>query len=281
MPPDEFTERAARPASDAAKELLAELLRCLRFYSRMPAPALPWEREPHGAPDFRTMPRVLPLAGAVIGLAGALVLVAAQALALGAWLSAVLAVAALTLATGAFHEDGLADTADGFGGGATPERRLEIMRDSHIGTYGAAALALAYALRIACLAELTARLGPAGATAAIVLVAALSRTAGLVPLTLLAPARASGASYAAGRPPGRMTALAFALCGALGFLAALATPLPFPGIALGFALAVAVALALTRLSARLIGGQTGDVAGGVQQLAEIAAYLGLLIAARP
>lgn len=278
-------EPAERPAAAGGRELLkallSELLRCLRFYSRLPAPALPWESDPHGAPDLRSMPRVLPLAGALIGLVGALVLIVAQALGLGAWLSAALAVAALTLATGAFHEDGLADTADGFGGGATPERRLAIMRDSRIGTYGAAALVLAYALRIACLAELTVRLGPAAGAAAIVLVAALSRTAGLVPLTLLAAARSSGASHAAGRPPGGMVALAFALCGGLGLLAALATPLSFLGVALGFALAAAVALALTRLAARLVGGQTGDVAGAVQQLAEIAAYLGLLIAARP
>jgi adenosylcobinamide-GDP ribazoletransferase len=76
-------------------------------------------------------------------------------------------------------------------------------------------------------------------------------------------------------------AQAWVICAALGFAAALASPLPFLGVALAFLLAAGAALAMTRLSRRLIGGQTGDVGGATQQLAEIAAYLGLLIVARP
>jgi adenosylcobinamide-GDP ribazoletransferase len=248
----------------SGKEFLSEVLRCLRFYSRLPVPVLASEIEPYGPPDFATMPRAVPLAGAIIGAFGALVLATAHALGFGAWLCAALAVASLTLATGAFHEDGLADAADGLGGGATPERRLDIMKDSRIGSYGGAALILAYLLRIGCLAELIAKLGPFGAAAALVLVAALSRTAGLVLIALLPPARIVGSS-----------------CGGLALIAGLVTALPWLGLLLAFLFAGAAALAMTRLSARLIGGQTGDVGGAIQQLAEIAAYLGLLIAARP
>src|SRR3954471_4031974 len=134
----EGPERA--DAAAALRALYADLLRCLRFYSRLPVPAPAWEPDPYGPPDFATMPRMLPVAGAIIGAVGAAVLVGAQMLGLGAFVTAALAVASLTLVTGAFHEDGLADTADGFGGGSTPERRLEIMKDSRIGSYWRAAL---------------------------------------------------------------------------------------------------------------------------------------------
>jgi adenosylcobinamide-GDP ribazoletransferase len=271
----------ATARADGVRALLADLLKCLRFYSRLPMPEPAWEHDPHGAPDFRTMPRVVPVAGAVIGSCGAAVLGIAHLFGLGAFVTAALTIASLTLVTGAFHEDGLADTADGLGGGATPERRLEIMRDSRIGSYGGAALALAYALRVACLAELIARLGPSGAAAAVVVAAALSRSAGLLLMTLLPPARMAGASYAVGRPDGGAVAAAWAICTVMGLAAALVSPLPFAGVALSFLLAAGAALAMTRLAGRLISGQTGDVGGAVQQLAEIAAYLGLLIAARP
>jgi adenosylcobinamide-GDP ribazoletransferase len=163
MPTNRFAAETVRSLAAGGKELVAELLRCLRFYSRLPVPVLASEIDPYGPPDFATMPRAVPLAGAVIGAVGAIVLATGHALGLGAWLCAALAVASLTLATGAFHEDGLADTADGFGGGSTPERRLEIMKDSRIGSYGAAALILAYLLRVGCLAELILKLGPSGA----------------------------------------------------------------------------------------------------------------------
>jgi adenosylcobinamide-GDP ribazoletransferase len=277
-----LSERPERADVAAAlRALYADLLKCLRFYSRLPVPAPAWERDPYGPPDFATMPRMLPVAGAIIGAVGAAVLVGAQMLGLGAFVAAALAVASLTLVTGAFHEDGLADTADGFGGGSTPERRLEIMKDSRIGSYGGAALVLAYVLRVACLAELLARLGTLGAAAAVVLVAALSRSAGLLLMTLLPPARMTGSSYAVGQPEPGAVALAFGICAAFGLAAGLGSPLPFAGIVLAFLLAGGVALAMTRLSKRLIGGQSGDVGGAIQQLAEIAAYLGLLIAARP
>ena len=281
MPLKPFAEDALRQLAAGGRNFLSDLLRCLRFYSRLPVPVLASEIEPYGAPDFATMPRAVPLAGAIIGAVGALVLAGGHTLGLGAWLCAAFAVASLTLATGAFHEDGLADAADGLGGGATPERRLEIMKDSRIGSFGGAALILAYLLRIGCLAEILARTDPFSAAAALIVVAALSRTAGLVLMTLLPPARVTGSSYVAGQPAAGIVATAWLICGALAVIAGIVAPLPWPGLLLAFVFAGGVAVAMTRLSARLIGGQTGDVGGAIQQLAEIAAYLGLLIAARP
>src|SRR4051812_16406568 len=113
-----------------------DIAHCLRFYSRLPVPALPWEQNAHALPDFRRLVRVLPVAGLILGILPALALACACGLSLGPWLAAALAVTTATVTTGAFHEDGLADTADSFGG-STRERRLEIMRDSRIGSFGA------------------------------------------------------------------------------------------------------------------------------------------------
>ena len=258
-----------------------DLARCLRFYSRLPVPALPWEADPHALPDFRSMAPLVPLAGAVLGLAPALVLLLALHLGLGPFLAAALAIAAMTAATGAFHEDGLADAADGFGGGATAERRLAIMKDSLIGSFGGSALVLAFLLRIGSLSALAERLPPAAAAGAIVAAAAVSRTAGLMPLTLLPPARRDGASAAVGQPSRSGLAGAAAMAAIVAALAAALNAWPLPALALMLVLPALVGLGLTRLSARLIGGQTGDVAGAIQQLAEIAAMIGLLIMLAP
>jgi adenosylcobinamide-GDP ribazoletransferase len=261
--------------------MLTDLARSLRFYSRLPVPILPWECDPHAPPDFSGMARVLPIAGAVIGLVPALVLVAALHLGLGPLLTAALAIAALTLATGAFHEDGLADTADGFGGGTTPERKLAIMKDSRIGSFGGAALSLSFILRVAALAALADRLEPAAAAGAVVLAATLSRTGALILLVVLPPARVEGSSYAVGRLAPRNFLPAGASALALALALGLPLGLPLPGLLLAIALPVAAALGLSRLSARMIGGQTGDVAGAAQQAGEVSAMLGLLIAVRP
>lgn len=269
------SERPDEPAFPGAG-LAYDGAACLRFYSRLPVPALPGEGDPHAPPDFTRVPRMLPLAGLVLALPGALVLLAAWGLGLGPFLAATLAVATGVLITGALHEDGLADVADGFGGGTTRERRLEIMRDSRIGAYGGVALVLALALRIGALATLLDRVD-AGAAVALVLAAALSRTAALAPMVLLDPARRDGAAAAVGRPGRPALAVAGALAFALALLAAL-LGLPFGGIVLMLVLSGLGALAVTALARRRIGGQTGDVIGACQQVAEIAALLGLVAA---
>lgn len=256
--------------------LAYDLAGCLRFFSRLPVPRLPGEGDPHGVPDFRTLPRMLPVAGLILALPGALVLLAAWGLGLGPFLAATLALTAGVLVTGALHEDGLADVADGFGGGATRARRLEIMRDSRIGAYGGVALMLSLALRIGALATLLDRAG-AVAALALMLAAALSRAAALAPLTLLGPARSDGAGASVGRPSGGtlLTASTLALA-----LALLALPLGLPPLGAGLMVAACAlaALAVTTLARRAIGGQTGDVVGAAQQGAEIAALLALVAA---
>ena len=261
---------------DTARAFLCDLAACLRFYSRLPIPALPFETDPHAMPDFRTAVRALPAAGALIGLIGAIALALASAFGLPPTVAAALALTALVAATGAFHEDGLADTADGFGGGATRERKLEIMKDSRIGTYGGAALVLSFLLRWSALVALVDRHGDEFAGLVIVALAALSRTVALMPLVALEPARTDGAAWRAGKPEAPALLIA-------GGLALVLACLPMAGgatarqCALAMVLAVAAAGGVTRLSARQIGDQTGDVAGAAQQAAEIAGLLAFLI----
>ena len=256
------------------RALLSDLAACLRFYSRLPVPALPGEPDPHAVPDFRTIPRMLPVAGLILAVPPALVLLAGWWIDLGPFVAATLAVATAVMLTGALHEDGLADVADGFGGGATAERSLAIMKDSRIGAYGGVALMLSLALRIGALATLLDRTGTAAATG-LALAAILSRVASLAPMVLLPPARPSGLSAAVGRPSRAATGTAIGL--GLG-LALLGLPfgLPFAGVGAMVVLAPLAALALTGVARRKIGGQTGDVIGACQQVAEIGALLALL-----
>ncbi len=210
--------------------------------------------------------RLAPLVGLVVGVCGALVSwLALGGLGLPPWPAALLTVGATVWVTGALHEDGLADLADGFGGAFERSRKLAIMRDSRIGAYGVLALILSIGLRGAALAALA---GPE--TAAAVLIAAHSLSRGLLApvMLVLAPARDDGLAAAAGRPglTDALTAVALALA-----LAALAVGL---GLALGFALAALAAAAVTAaIAARQVGGYTGDVLGAVQQTAETAALL--------
>jgi adenosylcobinamide-GDP ribazoletransferase len=216
-----------------------------------------------------------PVAGLAVGLIGALALVLTALLGLPPLLRAALATAALVATTGALHEDGLADVADGFGGGATRARKLEIMRDSRVGAYGAIAIALALILRVGALAAALDG-GLWRACSSLLLVAALSRAAALTPLALLPPARATGAGAAAGRLDSRT------LAGAWGSALVIAFVLGLVALGLAHALLAALmsgagALAMVALARRAIGGQTGDVAGAAQQCGEIAAWCGLLI----
>ncbi|MEO5335482.1 MAG: adenosylcobinamide-GDP ribazoletransferase [Magnetospirillum sp. WYHS-4] len=208
-----------------------------------------------------------PLVGLAVGGAGALVLLGALHLGLGPLAAALLALVSQTLITGGLHEDGLADVADGFGGGATRDRKLEIMRDSRIGSFGVLAVVFGIGLRAAALAWIA---RPEDAAWALVAAGMASR--GFLPLVMrrLPPARFDGLGQGAGTPtvPGATAALL------LGLAACLGTVGP-PAWLAGLAAAATFAL----LARRQIGGQTGDVLGACQQAAEIAILL--IAGARP
>ena len=240
----------------------------LRFFTRLPLP------DSEAEFDMNRIARAAPVAGAAVGLVGALALAASAGLGLPPLVAAALALAAEIAATGALHEDGLADVADGFGGGATRERKLAIMRDSRIGAFGAVALVLSLTIRVGALSAALAH-GLGAAAGALVIAAAASRAGALAPLALLDPARPDGAGAAAGR----LEPQSFAAACAVALVLALGLGLVSTGVAhaLGGALGAAIgAGAMTALAKHEIGGQTGDVAGAAQQWAEIGAWCGLL-----
>jgi adenosylcobinamide-GDP ribazoletransferase len=260
---------------NAWRTATTDLAHCVRFYSRLPVPALPFEHDAHAPPSFPRLLRMIPVAGLVLGLLPAAVMGLALLVDLGPWLAATLSVAAMVLTTGALHEDGLADTADSVGG-TTREKRLEIMRDSRIGSFGASALFLSLALRIGALTALAMRIDGGAILAAILIVASLSRTAGLMPLVFLPPARLDGMSQAVGQPARKTFWQAGGIAILLAVVLGAFSGLPAAGIALMLLLSGLAGLALTRFAERHLGGQTGDIAGAAQQAAEVAALIGLL-----
>ena len=256
--------------------VLSDVPAALRFLSRLPV-RLPAEPAADGPPDLDRLGPALPLAGAVLGLIGAAVLVVAHGIGLGGFLAATLAVGVLVAITGALHEDGLADVADALGGW-TVERRLEIMKDSRVGSYGVCALILAFALRIGALEALLAS-GPAAAAAGLVAAVGVSRLAGLWMLAALPFARADGLARSAGVPGvgSRRRALGVALVIAIGLIVPL---IGLIGLVGGGLFGLVAFLLVVRLARAQFGGQTGDVAGAATLLVEIAFLIGLLIFTR-
>ncbi|MBT9290534.1 adenosylcobinamide-GDP ribazoletransferase [Prosthecodimorpha staleyi] len=269
IPPRPTEPRRDGAAGRPVARALADIAGMIRFFSRIPVPRLSGLDDPAALPDFARAVRLLPLAGLVVGLPAALVLVLLGATGLPPLAVAGFALAAGLATTGALHEDGLADLADGFGGGASRDRKLEIMKDSRIGAYGAAAMTLALMIRAGLLTGLIAGRGPLGAALALLAAAALSRPLAVSLMAALPPARARGAAHAAGMVPRATAAIAVA------FGIALAVPLvalhgPVAAALAGIVLAALAVALLGRVSHRQIGGQTGDVIGAAQQIAEIA-----------
>lgn len=254
--------------------LAADLAATIRFFTRLPLP----ERIPHAAPDMEAMSPMLPVVGALIGLIGLIVHLTALTIHLDPLVAATLAVAAMMVATGALHEDGLADCADALGG-ADPARRLEIMKDSRLGAFGVLALICATLLRVGAISSLTAA-GPWTAGAAIFAAAAASRFGAVWVLHRLPAARAGGASAAAGRVS-RHGAARAAACAIL--IAAIPVAACFGALALLVAAGASFLVFqwVTWRARRLLGGQTGDVAGAAVALGEIAFLIALLIFAVP
>lgn len=256
---------------------MADLAACIRFFSRLPVPCVNRTDNPASLPDFSRAAWVIPLAGAVLALPGALVLLLAGASALPDMAVALLAVGAGIAVTGGLHEDGLADVADGFFGAGTAERRLEIMKDSRIGAFGTLALVLSVLLKAALLAALLDRHAALPAALLLICAEAGSRAVMAGVSCTLPPARPGGLASLCGTPSRRGAALAAAL-GAGALLAALAI-VPLAAVAAAAMLALLSAAGLRRLALAKIGGHTGDVLGAAQQAAVLSILLGLCVAA--
>ncbi|WGR95370.1 adenosylcobinamide-GDP ribazoletransferase [Bradyrhizobium sp. ISRA443] len=235
------------------------------FLTRLPMP------HPNGArpENFVRAQRLFPLVGALIGAAIGLVCLLLRVTGVPDLAAAALALGGGALLTGALHEDGLADVADGFGGGRDTAAKLEIMRDSRLGTYGALTLVVSFTAKLAAVAAI-----PDGAVVQS-LIAAHALGRGVLPwLSISLPyARKDGLAANAGRPDAAIAAVAAAIALAIALLS-----LRFSDALLAAIAAGAGACVVALLAKRHIGGQTGDVLGGAEQVAETAILV--LLAAR-
>ena len=248
-------------------------LLALQFFTRIPVTGRLAQWVGYSPAMLRAAAAHFPAVGWVVGAIGALALAGALAL----WpplVAAVLCTVVTVLVTGAFHEDGLADVADGLGGASTRERALEIMKDSRIGAFGAIAVVLALGLKFALLAALAGQ-GAFVACAALLAAHVLSR---------LAPLAVMRASPYVGGEGGKAKPMADAVSGTAVFVAVLwslpaaALLVIAGGVVNGLAAlasAALVALFMVRLLRRRLGGFTGDGLGATQQLSELAIYLAL------
>ena len=248
--------------NDTSPMRLRDIALALSLLSRLPVRCTSFARGARAAWAY-------PLAGLVIGGLAALGGLVALWCGLPAPLAALVTLALGIVTTGAMHEDGLADSADGLWGGWTRAPRLEIMRDSHIGSYGVIALCLSLAARGVALWLLFSQ-SPAAGVTGILVAATLSRAAMAGVMTALPHARADGLSHSQGRAPmvavllglGVAITVALILAGGAGLWAVL-----WAGL---------ITVALATLAQAKIGGQTGDILGATQQAVEIAVLVSLL-----
>jgi adenosylcobinamide-GDP ribazoletransferase len=246
-------------------ERLAELGAAVALLTRLPMRRLSLPRIPSPAAAVWAYP----LVGAGIGAIGGAVYWLTYGLSCPPALAALCALLAMILATGAMHEDGLADFADGLAGD-TKERSLAIMRDHQIGAYGVITLVLSLAMRattIAVLAE------PHAVMTGLIAAGAASRLSAVLIMAALPPARTDGLSASVGRPAPGLAALALGLTFIVAWLL-----LPL-GIALLLIVSASVAAGvLGRVALVRLGGQTGDVLGASSQLCECLALIVLVVA---
>ncbi len=236
----------------------------VQFLTRLPVPDPGWSEDRMAA-----TPRWYPAVGALVGaLSGLIFLIALHLVPVA--VAAVLATAGGILITGAFHEDGLADSADGLGGGSTRERALEIMRDSRLGTYGTLALVFVVLAKISALSAM-----PMLAPVALIAAHAVSRWSTLWVMFGMDYARdhGTGKPVAAGIETGGLIFAGVCAGAAMVPLAWMAGPSAVLAAIIG---AVLGHWAMRARFARKLGGYTGDTLGAVQQVSEIGFYLGLL-----
>lgn len=236
------------------KDPLADLASATAFFTRLPVGG--------GHARLAEAAWAFPIVGAGVGLLGGLVYGLGNVLGLNPTPAAILAVAAMILVTGALHEDGLADAADGLGARGGPAARLAAMRDSHVGTYGVLALVLVTLGRVAAVAAIG---DPLVLLGALLAAGSVSRAVLAPIMQAVPPARSDGLAAGAGQPTANGATLAAAV--AVGFAVIGAGPLT--AIA-GLILAGVAAYMVAAHARRALGGQTGDVLGAAQQLSELA-----------
>jgi len=248
-----------------------DFLASLAFLSRLPVNSPPDVSLAEASRAFGVVGLFL---GALTGLAFWL----ASAIGFGTVVAILVALAINALLTGALHEDGLGDVADGFGGGWSKARKLEIMRDSTIGAYGVLALIFSVALRVAAYTLiLSVEPGLFATIAFFAAISCLSRAIIPVMMYQMPLARSDGRAAQAGKPSHdnlRQGLFIAVIAGAVFLMLAVG----ITGVIAGFAGVLVAYLIIAQVARRQIGGYTGDVLGALQQTAEIFSLLAILAA---
>ena len=270
-PSDENLSEQSDPVASPVARPIDCVLSSVQFLSRLPIPS---SLANHNKPDFENGSWSFPLAGMVICLPALAIMIAAYLLGLNAEIIAVLTITTQALITGALHEDGLADIADGFGGGANRERKLEIMKDSSVGAFGAVALVLSFLMRFVLLSNLL-DLSFFTAIAGFITAQVISRSVQVWFWQSLPAAREDGLSSAFGTPS-KQSAQTALLIGGSSLLLPLIAGVYIFSLAISIALIILLLVGFCKLCIDQIGGQTGDAIGAIQVLAEIAFLIGLL-----
>lgn len=236
------------------------------FFTRIPV-NLPNFQEA----DLNDSVQYFPLVGLLVGAVAALVFWLAH-LVLPLPIAVLLGMGASIYLTGAFHEDGLADAADGLGGGWQKEQVLTIMQDSRIGSYGAVALLMVLLTKFQALSHLNAVLLP------LVLMAGhtLSRLAAVMVIYTQSYVRSEGKSKPLATHFSRRQLLVAALFGLLPLLL-FTLYIGQPLVLISLLPVVLIWWWFSRLLKRRLGGYTGDCLGAMQQITELAFYIGVLM----
>lgn len=255
------------PQESRSRKILEELGLAAGLLTRLPVPAF----DRHTSANFASAFWAFPLIGLLIAGLGAIAALVSHCLLLGEVSTVLFAIVAMILVSGALHEDGLADFWDGLGGGRTQEKKLAIMRDSHIGTYGVLALLLTFALQVSLLTEIM-KYGLPSFLASLFCVEATGRAGLAIPLCSIPPSRADGLGASVG--PLRLLPLAVGIGSSAVISIVL---LGWPGMALLIGAALGAAF-ITAIAARFLGGFTGDVLGAAVMTARITALSAALSA---
>ena len=259
--------QTAKPKASRAgwhpRQWWREVRLALGFFTRLPL------KSPAG--QVGEAARAFPVAGAVVGLIGSAIYLLAAEIGLSGLLAALLAVAATVVAGGALHEDGLADFADMLGVRGDRERKLAVMRDSRIGSYGVLALGFSIAIKVGALVGLGDPPGDPWHVAGALITANVCGRA-VLPMVMrsLPLARANGLAVEAGKPtaPATYQGLGIALL-ISGFACG-------PGAALvSVVVAIVAAFLVSEIARRQIGGYTGDVLGAAQDVAQLAVLINI------
>ena len=249
------------PFSSDGDRRLGELLAAARFFTRLPL----GDALPAGPGALAHASWAFPIVGGIIGIVCAAIYAVADRLGFPPLASALLAVAAGALVTGALHEDGLADTADGLGGGSDRAEKLAIMRDSRSGAFGVLALVFSVGLRAAAVASIASE---GGVLAAFVAAHAVGRGGLSAVMAVSTSARTDGLGATAGRPDSTEMAVSLVIAALIALLAL--------GLRPGLGALVLAALAMAAIAViarRQVGGYTGDVLGAIEQGGETAMLL--------